>query len=269
MKKTALFVLCFALGMTLATTTPVVAVETDTETEQTDTRLATPEITAPDENATTTVGVDIVVKWDKVDNADKYEFEYFVDNSYATSTKDIEDIEETQYTIKNPAEGVYYLRVRAVDDSGNYSKWSNSKGNPYRVIVGSALLPIGEVIAEKTACMVNDGWKGFNFKNQGLCVAYYNQQIRGHIENILRIMQQKYVELVTEVQKQVKERNAKALQNSQNQKKQAITCTTDANCDQGWTCDKGKCKADAETDDTESNTDKTNNAGGNGNGNKN
>ncbi|MCU0653436.1 MAG: hypothetical protein MUD10_04215 [Candidatus Pacebacteria bacterium] len=52
----------------------------------------------------------------------------------------------------------------------------------------TGLPPIATVLAGKKLCLAGQ-WAdivGTSFKNQGQCVSYYNQQILGHIENLMK-----------------------------------------------------------------------------------
>ena len=256
MKKTALLVLFSAMGLALVAANPVLAKTAGTDsdattTEDVDVRIGVPEIVSPESNATTTADLEeLEVNWSDVTGASGYELEYFIDNAYATSTAVVATT-NSETTIDNPADGMYYLRVRAKDASGHVSQWSNGKNDPYVVYVGVKLPEIPVVLQNKAQCMTT-GWGtagGNIFHNQGECVAYYNQQIRSHIENLLRIIKDKMTEMVTAVQEKIKERNQQATQNNGQEKKLQNTENTQT----------------ANGSDKE---DKTNNAGGNGNGNK-
>jgi hypothetical protein len=71
-------------------------------------------------------------------------------------------------------EGTYYWHVRAADNVGNSSAWSNA----WTVIVDNTPPPVVITPTNKDQCK-NDGWKTFanpSFKNQGQCVSYVVSQ---------------------------------------------------------------------------------------------
>lgn len=170
------------------------------------------EFTVPQNNATTTVDTVMAFEWDAATSGDaeieEYQIQYFKNKAYmGTADYDISTT-ETKKEISFAVPGVYYLRVRAKDAAENYGQWSNGAGDLFKITVNETddsgtILPIKDVLKKRAECM-KGAWSGL-FKNQGQCVAHYNQQIMAHIQNLIQTMTQKMQELRNRVKKQNEE----------------------------------------------------------------
>lgn len=176
---------------------------------ETQASVTVPQITSPVNNASTTSAAVTLIDWtDATGTAPiTYQLQYSNNNSFSPATTT--DVSVSQLAVSNWANGVYYLRVRAKDGNTNYSAWSDT----VRVAVGITSGTtddndsIANVLAKKAACMKsnwatgNQGQTGV-FKNQGQCVAYYNQKILGHVENLIKMIKNLQTQLQVEVKKQ-------------------------------------------------------------------
>lgn len=180
------------------------------------------EFIVPDNNSTTTVDAAVTFEWSAAAAGDaaieEYQIQYFKNRVYTGNADYDVSITGTARSISFAASGTYYLRVRAKDAGDDYGEWSNGAGDTYRIIVDpkpasgddddDTLPPIGDVLARKAKCMKGlwndaaDDNGNQMFKNQGQCVAYYNQQILGHVQNMIKMLVQKMQELKAQVQKQ-------------------------------------------------------------------
>ncbi len=178
------------------------------------TALTMPTFVSPANNATSTGS--FTVDWtDATGTAPiEYQLQYFKNNVYTANapTYDSGWLDESQKSLSGLAGGDYYLRVRSKDGNDNLSSWSNGVVSTYKLtVVGAAgadddvdattTMPIGDVLAKKAACM-KGAWQAGGFKNQGQCVAHYNQMILGHIEKLVKTLVEKMKELQVEVKKQ-------------------------------------------------------------------
>jgi|GEM_PF-5325081 len=184
----------------------------------------TTEFIYPANNSTTTINTSVTFKWEAASTTapTSYQFQYFKNNAEYTGNADYSVMTDlTERTASFTSAGTYYLRVRAKDGNDEYSDWSNNKDDKYKLTVGSgsgtsmgnttttaatSTLAIKDVLAKKLECMKGnwnkDGITGGPFKNQGQCVAHYNQMIMGHIQDLINQIVKLHQQLQSEVKKQ-------------------------------------------------------------------
>lgn len=184
-----------------------------------------PQITSPANNSTLASASFTLVNWtDSTGTFDPivYQFEMYSSATYAPSKLVASSSWQSasEFALSNVAEGTYYLRVRARDNLGNMSAWSNTEAGPHKVIVDNpettptptptvtptptptpTITPTptpsptvtptpGPTPTDKDQCK-NEGWKSFTqpkFKNQGQCVSFTNHisihgKAKGHLKD--------------------------------------------------------------------------------------
>jgi len=70
-----------------------------------------------------------------------YQYEAYSDAAYTSLVYQSGWLSASEIPTPNTPDGVYYLRVRAKDNSGNLSDWSNSPADPYVITVSTSVTP--------------------------------------------------------------------------------------------------------------------------------
>jgi len=157
-----------------------------TSSSSTTATVSKPSITFPSNNASLTSAQLTHVDWtDSTSSAGPdgspivYQYQAYSDANYTNLIYDSgPTLTTSQIATPNTPNGVYYLRVRAIDALGNQSSWSNDSNHPYKITVRDLVAP-----PTTFAQCANDGWKSFNnpsFRNRGQCMDY----VRHHSHSI-------------------------------------------------------------------------------------
>ncbi len=144
--------------------------------------VSVPTITSPANNSVLTSAQATNIDW--TDSTGTfvppvtYEYQAYSDANYTSLVYGSgPTLTSSQIPTPGTPDGVYYVRVRAIDTFGNQSAWSNDALNPYKITVRELTSP-----ASADQCK-NNGWKAFNnptFKTQGDCVSWVQHNVIGN-----------------------------------------------------------------------------------------
>ncbi len=136
-----------------------------------------PTITTPVNGAIVTPSTLVKIDWtDSVAGTfpvTEYQYEAYSDASYTSLVYSSAWLSTSEIPTPGTPVGEYYVRVRARDDHGNETDWSNGMLSPHHISVIADVVLVGPPTS-KDECK-KDGWKSFNaptFNNQGQCVSY-------------------------------------------------------------------------------------------------
>jgi hypothetical protein len=150
--------------------------------------ISTPTIVSPPNNSSLTSAQLTKIDWTDSTSTFgppvSYQYQAFSDPGYSSSVYDSgPTLTASEIPTPGTPNGVYYVRVRALDTFGNQSAWSNGTTNPYKITVRSLTTPP----TNKSQCD-GDNWKTFNnpaFKNKDQCIDYvvkHEHKIRGDVK---------------------------------------------------------------------------------------
>jgi hypothetical protein len=146
--------------------------------------LTTPMITSPANGATVTSAALVKVDWTNATGGTapyQYQYQAFSNAAYTNSVYASGWLNASEIPTPGTPEGTYYLRVRAKDDDGTMSNWSNGAGNVYKIIVDNDSSNNADHPQTKNDCK-KGGWMNYgnpSFKNQGQCEKY----VKNHQNN--------------------------------------------------------------------------------------
>ncbi len=142
-----------------------------------------PTITTPTNGASVTSAALVNVDWsDSVAGTfpvTEYQYEVFSDTNYTSLVYGSGWLTASEIPTPGTPVGEYYLRVRARDDHGNMTDWSNGMLSPYHVSVIADVVLVGPP-TNKDQCK-NNGWMTFNnppFASKKACEKYVKDHKR-------------------------------------------------------------------------------------------
>lgn len=173
-------------GLNVGTNNPSYNVETDAfnfngttyNFENAIPTVSTPTITSPANGSVLTTSQLTKIDWtDSTATGNgpvKYQYQAFSNATY-TGTPLYDsgaNLTTSEIPTTGTPEGIYYVRVRAVDADGNNSTWSNGPANPYKITVKNSPTTFSQCLGTGYQVFSNPA-----FPNQTSCVLYVARQI--------------------------------------------------------------------------------------------